>query len=133
MVDEGCKFCFIEASSHAIDQNRLSGTKLAGAVFTNITHDHLDYHLTFDNYITAKKKLFDNLPSNAFALTNSDDTHAEDVVADCKARVITFGVNSFADEKTRIVENGIQGLHLHINLSLIHISEPTRLRRISYA
>ena len=115
MVDEGCKFCFIEASSHAIDQNRLSGTKLAGAVFTNITHDHLDYHLTFDKYISAKKKLFDNLPSNAFALTNSDDTHAEDVVADCKAKVITFGINSFADEKTRIVENGVQGLHLHIN------------------
>ena len=115
MADEGCKFCFIEASSHAIDQNRLAGTKLAGAVFTNITHDHLDYHKTFDNYIGAKKKLFDQLPSNSFALVNADDNHYEDIVADCKARVVSFGVNAYADEKARIVENQLQGIHLHIN------------------
>ena len=115
MADEGCKFCFIEASSHAINQNRLAGTKFAGAVFTNITHDHLDYHQTFDNYISAKKKLFDVLPSSAFALTNADDTHFEDIISDCKANCITYGVNAYADERARIVENQLQGLHLHIN------------------
>lgn len=115
MADEGCKFCFIEASSHAIEQNRLAGTKLAGAVFTNITHDHLDYHKTFDNYIRSKKKLFDQLPSSSFALINADDNHYEDIVADCKAQIVSFGVNAYADEKARIVENQIQGIHLHIN------------------
>ena len=115
MADEGCKFCFIEASSHAIDQNRLAGTTLAGAVFTNITHDHLDYHETFDNYISAKKKLFDGLPSNAFALVNAEDSHCEDILADCKAKKKTYGVSAYADEKARIVENQLQGLHLHIN------------------
>jgi len=115
MADEGCKFCFIEASSHAIDQNRLAGSKLSGAVFTNITHDHLDYHATFDNYLVAKKKLFDQLPASAFALFNADDPHNEDLAMNCKAAKITYGVQSFADEKARIVENQLQGLHLHIN------------------
>jgi len=115
MADEGCKFCFIEASSHAIDQNRITGTILAGAVFTNITHDHLDYHKTFDNYISAKKKLFDGLPANGFGLINSDDTHAEDIGADCKGYVSTFGINSMADERGRIIENQLQGLHLHVH------------------
>ncbi|PCJ82654.1 MAG: UDP-N-acetylmuramoyl-L-alanyl-D-glutamate--2,6-diaminopimelate ligase [Bacteroidetes bacterium] len=115
MVLAGCKICFIEASSHAIDQNRLSGTRLSGAVFTNITHDHLDYHKTFDNYITAKKKLFDGLPSNAFAIVNSDESHFEDIISDCKADVSTFGLTSMADNKGRIIENQLQGLHLHID------------------
>lgn len=115
MVDDGCKFCFIEASSHAIDQNRLAGTKLSGAVFTNITHDHLDYHVSFDNYLVAKKKLFDKLQANAFALLNADDEHFEDIGRDCKAEKITFGLNAFADEKARIIENQLQGLQLHIN------------------
>ena len=115
MVDEGCKYCFIEASSHAIYQNRLSGAKLAGAVFTNITHDHLDYHQTFDNYLSAKKKLFDQLQSNSFALINADDKHHEDIAAECNAYVISYGVNSYADEKARIIENQLQGLHLRIN------------------
>ena len=115
MVDEGCKFCFIEASSHAIEQNRLAGTKLTGAVFTNITHDHLDYHQTFDNYLGAKKKLFDQLQSSSFALVNADDNHFEDVIADCGAQISTFGVNAYADEKARVLENQLQGLHLRIN------------------
>jgi UDP-N-acetylmuramoyl-L-alanyl-D-glutamate--2,6-diaminopimelate ligase len=115
MADDGCKFCFIEASSHAIDQNRIAGTILAGAVFTNITHDHLDYHKTFDNYISAKKKLFDQLPANGFGLINSDDTHALDISADCRGFVSTFGINSMADERGRIIENQLQGLHLHIH------------------
>ncbi len=115
MVDEGCKYCFIEASSHAIDQNRLAGTKLAGAVFTNITHDHLDYHETFDNYLCAKKKLFDQLQSNSFALINADDDHFEDIASDCNASIISYGIKSQADEKARVVENQLQGLHLRIN------------------
>jgi len=115
MVDLGCKFCFIEASSHAIDQNRLSGTQLTGAVFTNITHDHLDYHKTIDNYIVAKKKLFDILPSDAFALVNSDDNHCQDIIADCKAKITTYGLSSIADIKGRIVENQLHGLHVHID------------------
>ncbi|MGY8917416.1 MAG: UDP-N-acetylmuramoyl-L-alanyl-D-glutamate--2,6-diaminopimelate ligase, partial [Flavobacteriales bacterium] len=113
--DLGCKFCFIEASSHAIDQNRLSGTQLTGAVFTNITHDHLDYHKTIDNYIVAKKKLFDVLPSDAFALVNSDDNHCQDIIADCKAKITTYGLSSIADIKGRIVENQLHGLHVHID------------------
>jgi UDP-N-acetylmuramoyl-L-alanyl-D-glutamate--2,6-diaminopimelate ligase len=115
MVDAGCKFCFIEASSHAIDQNRLAGTTLAGAVFTNITHDHLDYHETFDKYLSAKKQLFDLLPSNAFALINSDDPYFEDIVCDCKAEKTTFGVTSMSNFKARIIENQLQGLLLHID------------------
>ena len=115
MVDAGCKFCFIEASSHAIDQNRLAGTTLAGAVFTNITHDHLDYHETFDKYISAKKQLFDLLPSNAFALINSDDPYFEDIACDCKAEKTTFGVTSMSNFKARIIENQLQGLLLHID------------------
>ena len=115
MVDEGCRFCFIEASSHAIDQNRLAGTTLAGAVFTNITHDHLDYHETFDKYLSAKKQLFDLLPSNAFALINSDDPYFEDIAFDCKAEKTTFGVTSMSNFKARIIENQLQGLLLHID------------------
>ena len=115
MVDAGCKFCFIEASSHAIDQNRLAGTTLAGAVFTNITHDHLDYHETFDKYLSAKKQLFDFLPSNAFALINSDDPYFEDIAFDCKAEKTTFGVTSMSNFKARIIENQLQGLLLHID------------------
>ena len=115
MVDSGCKFCFIEASSHAIVQNRLSGTTFAGAVFTNITHDHLDYHETFDKYLAAKKQLFDSLPANAFALINSDDPYFEDIVFDCKAEKTTYGVSSMADFKARIIENQLQGLHLHLD------------------
>jgi len=115
MVSLGCKFCFIEASSHAIDQNRLSGTKISGAVFTNITHDHLDYHKTIDNYIIAKKKLFDMLSVNAFALVNSDDSHHQDITTDCKANISTYGFASIADIKGRIVENQLHGLHVNID------------------
>ena len=115
MVGLGCKFCFIEASSHAIDQNRLSGTKITGAVFTNISHDHLDYHKTIDNYIVAKKKLFDMLPVNAFALVNSDDNNHQDITTDCKANISTYGIASIADIKGRIVENQLHGLHVNID------------------
>ena len=115
MLDAGCTHCFIEASSHALDQHRLAGTPLAGGVFTNITHDHLDYHGDFNAYIGAKKSLFDKLPATAFALTNADVRHHDTMVASTRARVVTYGTRQVADHKSRIVENGLGGLQLHIN------------------
>ena len=115
MVDAGCTHCFMEASSHAIDQSRMAGVQLAGAVFTNITHDHLDYHGDFNAYIKAKKRLFDDLPSGAFAAINADDPHAEDMVADTKAKVVTMAVQGVADERARLIENQITGLVLHMD------------------
>lgn len=115
MADAGCTHVFMEASSHAIVQERITGTHLDGAVFTNITHDHLDYHGDFNNYIKAKKQLFDRLPSSAFAVLNNDDAHAEDMAADTKARVVTMAIQGVADERGRLVENQINGLVLHLD------------------
>ena len=115
MADAGCTHVFMEASSHAIVQERITGTQLDGAVFTNITHDHLDYHGDFNNYIKAKKQLFDRLPSSAFAVLNNDDAHAEDMAADTKARVVTMAIQGVADERGRLVENQINGLVLHLD------------------
>ncbi len=115
MLDAGCTHCFMEASSHALDQHRLTGTPLTGAVFTNITHDHLDYHGDFNAYIAAKKSLFDGLPATAFALTNADARHHETMVAGTRAKVVTFGTRQVADHKARIVDNGLGGLQLHID------------------
>lgn len=115
MLDAGCTHCFIEASSHALDQHRLTGTNLTGAVFTNITHDHLDYHGDFNHYIGAKKSLFDHLPTSAFALTNSDARHSETMVQSTKAKVVSYGTQQVADHKSRIVENGLGGIQLHID------------------
>src|SRR5690606_5990801 len=94
MVDGGCKYCFMEVSSHAIVQNRVTGIDFAGGVFTNITHDHLDYHKTFDEYIRAKKGFFDKLPDTAFALFNRDDNNGSVMVQNTKAKVHTYSVNS---------------------------------------
>ncbi|MCO5247622.1 MAG: UDP-N-acetylmuramoyl-L-alanyl-D-glutamate--2,6-diaminopimelate ligase [Chitinophagales bacterium] len=115
MVDDHCEYAFMEASSHAIDQDRIAGLKFAGAVFTNITHDHLDYHKTFANYIQAKKKLFDNLPKEAFALVNIDDKRGEVMVQNSKAKRYTFAVKSFADYKAKIIEDSFAGLDMEIN------------------
>ena len=115
MADAGCTHVFMEASSHAIVQERITGTQLDGAVFTNITHDHLDYHGDFNNYIKVKKQLFDRLPSSAFAVLNNDDAHAEDMAADTKARVVTMAIQGVADERGRLVENQINGLVLHLD------------------
>ena len=115
MADAGCTHVFMEASSHAIVQSRMTGTHLAGAVFTNITHDHLDYHGDFNSYIKAKKQLFDMLPTSAFAAVNADDTHAEDMVEDTKAKVVTMAVQGVADERARLIENQITGLVLHLD------------------
>ena len=115
MVDAGCTHCFMEASSHAIVQERIAGLKLAGAVFTNITHDHLDYHGTFDEYIKAKKKLFDELPKDAFALVNADDKRGMVMLQNCKATHQTFALKSSADFKAKIISNTLEGLELEIN------------------
>lgn len=115
MLDAGCTHCFMEASSHALDQHRLAGTPLTGAVFTNITHDHLDYHGDFNAYIGAKKSLFDGLPASAFALTNADARHGDTMVQGTRARVVTYGTHQVADHKARIVENGLGGLQLHLD------------------
>jgi UDP-N-acetylmuramoyl-L-alanyl-D-glutamate--2,6-diaminopimelate ligase len=115
MVERGCEYAFMEVSSHALDQHRVAGTEFAGAIFTNISHDHLDYHETFDKYIAAKKMLFDMLPSNAFALTNLDDKNGEVMVQNTKAKIITYGLRSMADRKAKILENNLTGLILNID------------------
>lgn len=115
MVDAGCTHCFMEASSHAIVQDRMSGLHLTGAVFTNISHDHLDYHGNFDEYIKAKKKLFDELPKDAFALINADDKRGFVMLQNCKALHQTFGLKYPADFKAKIIANTLEGLELDIN------------------
>lgn len=115
MVDAGCEFAFMEASSHAIVQHRIAGLQLTGAVFSNITHDHLDYHGTFDNYIAAKKKLFDDLAASAFALTNIDEKRGRVMMQNTKAKVYTYSLSRIADYKGRIVENSFSGLIMDVD------------------
>lgn len=114
MVKEGCQYCFMEASSHAIEQSRTAGLLFAGAVFTNISHDHLDYHKTFEAYIKAKKRLFDQLPSSAFALVNIDDKRGNIMLQNTKAEKHTYAVKSMAEYKARIIADTIEGLELDI-------------------
>ncbi|MEY4927129.1 MAG: hypothetical protein RI894_1565 [Bacteroidota bacterium] len=115
MVVAGCEFAFMEVSSHALDQERTAGTQFVGGVFTNISHDHLDYHKTFQDYIYAKKKLFDNLPKNAFALTNLDDKRGEVMLQNCKAQKNTYSLRTIANFKAKIIENSLNGLHLDLD------------------
>jgi UDP-N-acetylmuramoyl-L-alanyl-D-glutamate--2,6-diaminopimelate ligase len=115
MHENGCTHAFMEVSSHAVDQNRIAGIEFTGGVFTNITHDHLDYHITFDNYILAKKKFFDHLNSEAFALVNKDDRHGMVMAQNTKAKVRTFSIKSMADFKGRILESHLSGLLLQLN------------------
>ena len=115
MKEEKCEFVFMEVSSHAIDQERIAGLKFEGALFTNITHDHLDYHGTMQNYIAAKKKFFDDLSSDAFALVNNDDKNGKVMLQNTKAKKLTFGLRTMADYKVKIIESSVQGLHLKIN------------------
>jgi UDP-N-acetylmuramoyl-L-alanyl-D-glutamate--2,6-diaminopimelate ligase len=115
MVLEGCQFAFMEVSSHAIDQHRIAGLTFAGAVFMNISHDHLDYHKTFDNYINTKKKLFDGLPSSSFALVNLDDKRGQIMLQNTKAKNFSFGLKFMTDYKAKVVTNSYQGLELDIN------------------
>lgn len=115
MVDEGCAYCFMEVSSHAIHQNRIAGLTFAGGVFTNITHDHLDYHGTFKEYLDVKKAFFDQLPKTAFALTNIDDKNGRYMVQNTPAKVITYALKTPADYKVKVIENQFSGLELNIN------------------
>jgi UDP-N-acetylmuramoyl-L-alanyl-D-glutamate--2,6-diaminopimelate ligase len=115
MLEKGCQYVFMEVSSHAVVQNRVTGITFAGGVFTNITHDHLDYHKTFDEYIKAKKTFFDNLPEEAFALTNKDDANGLVMLQNTKAHRVTYAIKSAADHKCRIIENHLGGLLLNID------------------
>ena len=115
MVEAGCDYAFMEVSSHAIDQRRIAGLKFAGGIFTNITHDHLDYHKTFKEYLNVKKRFFDELPNNAFALTNIDDKNGLVMVQNTKAKIQKYSLRKKADFKVKIVENSLSGLHLEIN------------------
>ncbi len=115
MVDAGCQYAFMEVSSHAIVQHRITGLKFTGAAFSNITHDHLDYHKTFEEYIRAKKMFFDNLQDDAFALTNKDDRNGSVMLQNTKAKKYSYGLKSVADFKCRVVENHLNGLLLSID------------------
>lgn len=115
MVLAGCSHCFMEVSSHALAQNRTAGLLFAGGIFTNLSHDHLDFHKTIAEYIKAKKLFFDNLPKSAFALTNIDDKNGMVMLQNCKAQKHTYSIKNLADFKGRVIENQISGLHLQIN------------------
>lgn len=115
MVQSGCNYCFIEVSSHAVDQNRIAGLEFAGAVFTNITHDHLDYHKTFADYIKAKKKFFDGLKPGSFALINVDDKNGRIMTQNTNAKIKTYGIKTAADFKAKIIENHFEGSLLRID------------------
>lgn len=115
MLAAGCDYCFMEVSSHAIAQHRIEGLTFTGGIFTNITHDHLDFHKTFDNYIKAKKAFFDGLNRSAFALTNLDDKNGMVMLQNTAAHKKTYGLKSLADFKAKIIENQFTGLHLDVD------------------
>lgn len=115
MVAQGCTYAFMESSSHAIQQKRIGGLTFAGALFTNLTRDHLDYHKTFDAYRDAKKAFFDNLPKQAFAITNADDKNGAVMLQNCKAKLRSYSTRTAADFKGRILEESIEGMLLDIN------------------
>ena len=115
MADEGCKYVFMEVSSHSVAQKRIGGLTFAGGIFTNLTRDHLDYHKTFENYLKAKKTFFDNLPKNAFALTNADDKNGLVMVQNTKAKVSTYSLRTLCDFKGKVLEDGFEGMLMDIN------------------
>ena len=115
MVDAGCEYAFMEVSSHAIAQQRVAGLDFDGALFTNLTRDHIDYHKTFDNYRDTKKKLFDGLKKTAFAVTNKDDKNGLVMTQNCKAQVTSYSTRTLADYKAQILEEGFDGMLLSIN------------------
>ncbi len=120
MVDEGCEFVFMEVSSHAIVQHRITGINFSGGIFTNITHDHLDYHHTFKEYINAKKKFFDQLPASAFALTNTDDKNGKIMLQNTQAKKFSYGIKNIASFKGKIIENGFEGMMMKVEGSEVY-------------
>lgn len=121
MVEAGCDYCFMEVSSHSLVQHRTAGLTFVGGIFSNITHDHLDYHKTFAEYIRAKKLFFDGLPAGAFALTNADDRNGMVMVQNTKATVKTYALQSFADFRCRIVETLLDGMLLNLDGSEVWV------------
>jgi UDP-N-acetylmuramoyl-L-alanyl-D-glutamate--2,6-diaminopimelate ligase len=115
MVNAGCEYVFMECSSHAIHQHRITGLQFTGALFSNITHDHLDYHKTFDEYIRVKKSWFDALPSNAFAISNADDKRGMVMLQNTAAKKYYYSLKTMADFKGKILDNSITGLHMMVN------------------
>ena len=120
MVAKGCDYAFMEVSSHAIHQQRIAGLKFAGGIFSNITHDHLDYHKTFDEYIRVKKSFFDSLSNSAFALTNLDDKRGNVMLQNTRARKATYSLRTMADFKGKILENNLTGLIMQIGEREVH-------------
>jgi len=114
MVLAGCEYCFMEVSSHAIHQNRVSSLVFEGGIFTNITHEHIDYHKDFKEYISVKKRFFNNLKTSAFALTNKDDKNGNVMISNTKARKITYSLKSMADYKCKVLESRLDGMLLNI-------------------
>jgi len=115
MISEGCRYCFMEVSSHAIHQNRIAGLDFKGAVFTNITHDHLDYHKTFDEYLKAKKLFFDCLNDEAFALVNKDDKNGMVMLQNTKAQKVTYSLKSMSDYSCKVIESDFSGMLLNVD------------------
>lgn len=115
MADEGCKYVFMEVSSHAIEQKRISGLKYAGGIFTNLTRDHMDFHGTMENYLKAKKKFFDDMPKGAFSLTNLDDKNGLVMIQNTRSKVYTYSLRSLSDFKGRILEPHFDGMLLDFN------------------
>jgi len=115
MVDEGCTYVFMECSSHAIHQGRITGLQFSAALFSNITHDHLDYHKTFDEYIRVKKSWFDELPSTAFAISNADDKRGAVMLQNTNAKKYFYSLKTMADFKGKILDNSLDGLHMTVN------------------
>lgn len=115
MIEEGCDYCFMEVSSHAIDQHRTSALNFKGGIFTNLTHDHLDYHKTFDAYLRAKKGFFDQLGKTSFAITNADDKNGKIMLQNTKAHKFTYSTRAFADFRAQILEKHFNGMMLEMD------------------
>ena len=122
MVTAGCEYAFMEVSSHSIDQRRIAGLEFNGGIFTNITLDHIDYHLTIENYLKAKKLFFDDLSEEAFALTNADDKNGFVMLQNTKAKKYSYSLRTLADFKTRILEHGFEGMLLDMNNKEVNVS-----------
>ena len=120
MKNAGCEYVFMECSSHAIEQQRIAGIIFKGGIFTNITHDHLDYHKTFDEYIRVKKSWFDHLPSSAFVITNADDKRGAVMLQNTSAKKYYYSLRMLADFKGKILDNSLSGLHMMVNDVEVH-------------
>lgn len=122
MVDAGCEYAFMEVSSHSVEQRRIAGLDFDGAIFTNLTRDHIDYHETFENYLKAKKRFFDDLKSEAFTLTNLDDKNGMVILQNTKAKKYSYSLRTMADFKTKILEEDFDGMLLNMNNREVHVS-----------